>query len=106
MGETYQNLLSVMPELMSGLAEENDRLKGYIISILLEQNPNKSLIDIAFQLYSERIFSMRDVLHFTNISVQEFYDLLNEKEIPFQYEDNFRVDEEDLKDWLNEKPSE
>jgi len=98
---TFEHLLSIAPDLSANLVEQNDMLKEYILKLRVGESQEKSkIIDVSFQLYAERIFSMRDVLKFTNLKVDEFYAILNKKGIPFQYEDDFSVKEEDIEDWL------
>ena len=102
---TFEHFSSFTSEFSAQLVEENDQLKKFLLYSLIgkddrSQITKQMLIDKVFSLYSEKIFSMRDVLKYANLNISEFYTILNEKKIPYQYEDDFQVDDKDIEDWL------
>lgn len=101
---TFDKLNALSNEINEDLVCELSKLKIYVLNSVLDTSETNldvnKLKDKAFKLYSKRIFSMNDVIQFTNISTAEFIDEINARGIPFQYESDFEVLDEDIEDWI------
>ncbi|WP_342026014.1 hypothetical protein AADC60_07975 [Cytobacillus pseudoceanisediminis] len=101
---TYEKLKSLSNEFNEDLTHQLSKLKTYVLNSVLdipEKGLDKNkLKDKAFTLYSNKVFTMNDVLKYVDITTAEFIDEINARGIPFQYEPNFNVLDEDIEDWI------
>ncbi|AKX95705.1 hypothetical protein MTHERMOG20_23160 [Moorella thermoacetica] len=88
-----------LPKLLEQQKEENEHLKKALISFK-EKECGGNRIKAILELYKQRLLYTSDVLKFGGLSYDEFLDLINENQIPYQYEDDFTDDIEGFDELL------